>query len=164
MKIPEDDRFLAVAKQLMEVVADGGMTPATSKKLNKCIDEIHGALKDVWDEVEDDESDDDEDLCPSCSGAPIPKIIQMCPAPVGWRAVFAETDSADPTKMMIDDVVAFGVIEFPDGDTDTTGIAISQASMVPCEMVGTFIGYLKPGQDPSVLAGKVSEFLKDKRK
>lgn len=168
MKVPEDDKFLAVAKQLMEVVADGGMAASTSKKLSKCIDEIHVALKDLWDDVDDDEDEEDhaehEGHCLSCRGEPIPKITQMCPAPPGWKAVFAETDSADPTKMMIDDVVAFGVIQFADGETDTTGITMSEASMVPCEMVKTFIGYLKPGQDPSVLASKVSDFLKDQRK
>jgi len=165
VKIPDDDEFLAVAKQLEELVEDGGMAPATSKKLSKCIEDLRSALKDLWDGAGDEDDDaEHEDHCPSCSGEPIPKITQMCTAPAGWRAVFAETDSADPTKMMIDDVVAFGVVAFPDGDTDTTGIVMSQVNMVPCEMVGTFIGYLKPGQDPSVLAGKVSEFLKDKRK
>lgn len=169
MKIPEDDKFLAVSKQLEELVGSDGMSPATSKKLSKCIDDINSALKETWDDIDDMEDEEEEDAeheghCPSCNGDPIPKIIQMCPAPPGWRAVFAETDSADLTKMAIDDVVAFGVVEFPGGDTDTTGIVMSQASMVPCEMVGTFIGYLKPGQDPSVLASKVSEFLKNQRK
>lgn len=168
MKIPEDDKFLAVSKQLEELVAGGGMTPAVSKKLSKCIDDINSALKETWDDL-DDMEDEEEDAeheghCPSCNGDPIPKIIQMCPAPPGWRAVYAEADSTDPTKMMIDEVVAFGVIELPGKETDTTGISMGEASMVPCEMVGTFIGYLKPGQDPSVLASKVSEFLKNQRK
>jgi hypothetical protein len=165
VKIPDDDEFLLVAKQLEELLESGGMDPATSKKLSKCIEDLRSALKDLWDVAVDEEDDTEhEGHCPSCRGEPIPKITQICPAPPGWKAVFAETDSADPTKMMIDDVVAFGVIQFADGETDTTGITMSEASMVPCEMVKTFIGYLKPGQDPSVLASKVSDFLKDQRK
>lgn len=168
MNIPEDDKFLAVTQQLADLVTTEGMTPALSKKITKIVDEMRSVLKDIWDDADDfddeSEAEEEEELCPACRGDDIPKIIQMCPAPLGWKAVFAETDSADPTKMAVDDVVAFGVIELPGGDTDTTGIVMSETSMVPCIMVNTFIGYLKPGQDPSVLASKVSEFLKEQRK
>ena len=171
MTIPKDEPVSLVLARLKAIAKEEKLDKGVKEQLDHCTIDLEEALEEWWDgyEDEDDASDidgeDDHDVdgcgeCPSCAGADIPKIIQICLAPPNWKAVFAEADSVDPTKMMVDDVVAFGVIEFPEGGTDTTGLVMGQSNMVPCELVNTFIGYLKPGQDPSTLSGKVSEFLK----
>lgn len=160
MDIPEDDPFLDAAREIEKLSKDSRLPKDVQKKLVKASEKLAETAKEFWEEVEDKE----EEHCPSCSGMPVPKILQIVPAQQGLKAVFAEPDSQDPTKMSVDSVVALAAMEDPEGGTFITGVTLHEDGFIECQMVGTFMGYIREGESPDKYAKKVQDFLADRRK
>lgn len=165
MNPPKEDEFVRIAKRLEELVKGNAIQGKAKKGLQDCIRDLKEVIGEVWKDVVED-----EELCEACRDGECehcsegePQIVQICPAPAGYKAVFAETDETDPTKMMISDVIALGLMKFPDGETLPMGLMIGAADIMPCEMIRTFVGYLKPGQDPVTLGPKVKEYLEKQK-
>lgn len=115
------------------------------------------------------EPDNDEpEICPSCGeeieeSEPGPDIIQIIPALPGYRAVYAEIDEHDPTKMSVEDIACWALVRHPDGSTFVGGMTVYEDSMMPCWELGSFMGYVPPGKDPDRYATKVKKFLEDNK-
>jgi hypothetical protein len=155
-----ENTFDSVMSEMKEAVRD----PRTPSDVRKAVLRGIGHLEDLMEgpAEEEGEEGEEEDGCLDCgcSHQPDYRISQVIPA-AGWQAVFAETDEKDPQAMAVEPVMFFALMEFEDGFSCLTGMYAQDDQILPCWPVGTFVGYVPPGKNPDMYAGKVSEKIKE---
>lgn len=163
MKPPEDDPSVMMAHWLESFIEEH--VPGLPTKARN---QLRAKAKELMESAETAYEDDPEsDECPNCGEEmepPKPDILQIVPCPPGYRAVYAESDVQDPTKMSVEDVVCFQLMRFPDGDTIITGLTTFEDDLIPCALLDTFMGYVPPGKNPDMYATKVKKFFEEKKK
>lgn len=163
MDVPENDPFIQAAREIEQVCSEKSIPKDVKKRLEKASERLRGFAKDIWDAGDDHEPHVDGEECHDCAEEQCPKVVQIMPALAGIQAVFAEPDTQDVTKMSVEPVIAFAVMD-NNGFTFITGVCLHEDSCTECETVATFMGYIREGESPDKYAKKTREFLANQRK
>lgn len=166
MKPPEDDPVVLLSHWLDDFVKEHGrqLSPEMKTQLRDKSKELMEWAETVY-EDDTEPGEEGSDLCPDCGSEMHgdPQILQIIPAPPGYRAVYAESDEHDPTRMAVEDVVCLELVRLHDGETVISGMTTYEDSFMPCYELASFMGYVPPGKNPDMYADKVKKFFEDQK-